>query len=87
MAKSKWYLKRQLTNKPLNSRKAETGKTMSAKVELSKDGKKLMIELDFDVNGTPSVTGKSRVHATTHGNQQFAINGKVLNVGVNAYSK
>jgi len=57
---------------------------MIAKIE--KD--KLIIEIEFNQNGYPSATGKTKVHASTHGNIQTSclVNGKPLVIGLNAYT-
>ena len=59
----------------------------TAKAEV-KDGK-LIITLDLDQTGKPSASGKTMVHATTHGNIKtgMEVNGKPLIIGVNAYTK
>ena len=51
-------------------------------------GNKLIIEVDFDEKGTISASGKSRVHATTRGNQPTTVEvgGKSLVIGLNAYT-
>jgi len=57
--------------------------------KLSQDKKTLIIEITFDESGAPSMTGKTNVHASTHGNQPTTIqmkNGPLV-IGVNAYSK
>lgn len=50
---------------------------------------KLIITLDLNEKGTPSGSGKTMVHASTHGNTPTTvqIGGKVLILGVNAYTK
>ena len=59
----------------------------TAKAEV-KDGK-LIITLELDQDGKRSATGKTIVHATTHGNIKTGVevNGKPLIIGVNAYTK
>ena len=54
--------------------------------QISKEGK-LVITMDFDKAGKVSVSGKSLVHATTNGNKAVSLDGKVMYIGVNAYSK
>jgi len=54
--------------------------------QISKDGK-LVITMEFSKEGKVSVSGKSLVHATTNGNKPLSIDGKVIYIGVNAYSK
>lgn len=56
------------------------------KAELSKDGKQLVITIDYDAKGNPSASGKSMVHSSTNGNTAVAIDGKVLKIGVNAFT-
>ena len=53
-----------------------------------KDGK-LIIELDMNPQPVRSASGKSKIVASSRGNQPTAIEieGKVLMVGVNAYLK
>ncbi len=53
-----------------------------------KDGM-LTISIEFDPTGTPSKTGKTKVHASTHGNIQTKVEGleKEVFVGINVYSK
>ena len=47
----------------------------------------LTLEIPFDAAGTVSGSGKSTIHASTHGNQAIAIAGDVFSVGVNVYKK
>ena len=54
--------------------------------QISKEGK-LVITMDFDKAGKVSVSGRSLVHATTNGNKAVSLDGKVIYIGVNAYSK
>jgi hypothetical protein len=54
--------------------------------QINKEGK-LVVTLDFDKAGKMSVSGKSLVHATTNGNKPLSLDGKVIYIGVNAYSK
>ena len=51
-------------------------------------GDKLIIEIEFNEVGYPSATGKTKVHASTHGNQpsNVQVNGKTLVIGLNAYT-
>ncbi len=60
-------------------------KAISAKVE----GGNLVITLPLNQSGNLSATGKTRVHASSHGNQATTVevNGKPLIIGVNAYTK
>lgn len=52
-------------------------------------GNQLIITMDLDTQGRPSATGKTRVHASTHGNMATTavVSGKPLILGVNAYTK
>jgi hypothetical protein len=56
---------------------------------IDEKAKTLTITLDYDPAGAPSASGKTRVHASTHGNAATTaqVAGKVLVVGVNAYTK
>lgn len=56
------------------------------KVELKEN--KLVITITSDPIGRPSASGKTTVHASTNGNQPTTIEvgGKVLIVGLNAYT-
>ncbi len=60
---------------------------MDIKAEV-KDGK-LCIEIPIDMQGRPSASGKTMVHATTGGNQATSaqVNGKPLIIGLNAYTR
>jgi hypothetical protein len=51
------------------------------------DGNELVIRLPYDSEGVLSASGKSRVVATTRGNQEseLVVDGKHVVVGVNAY--
>jgi hypothetical protein len=51
-----------------------------------KEGK-LVITLDYDKKGITSVSGKSMLHASTKGNTPVSLDGKVVKIGVNAYSE
>lgn len=51
-----------------------------------KDGK-LVITMDYDKKGSESMSGKSLVHASTRGNTPVSLDGKVVKIGVNAYSE
>lgn len=58
------------------------------KVELSKDGKQLIITVDAEtVNPSVSPTGKTRCIFSSHGNQttQVQVQGKPVVIGLNAY--
>lgn len=50
-------------------------------------GKELIITLDYDKDGVASKSGKSKIHASTHGNQAITVAGRTLHVGANVYSK
>jgi hypothetical protein len=54
-------------------------------VKMKIEGKKLMIEVDLSVKGTPSRSGKSNVIATTHGNVE--VPGTDAKIGLNIYRK
>jgi hypothetical protein len=49
------------------------------------EGKKLTIEVDLSVKGTPSKSGKSNVIATTKGN--IEVPGTDAKIGLNIYRK
>ena len=55
-------------------------------IDVQIKGKQMIITLDMQ-EPTRSVSGKSRVVASSHGNQATAatVNGKPVTVGVNAY--
>ena len=57
------------------------------KVEV-KNGR-LLIDAPLDEAGSRSASGKTLVHASTHGNKQTdaILNGKPLVLGLNAYTK
>jgi len=55
------------------------------KAEL-KEGK-LVIEIEYDKKGFKSQSGKSLVHASTKGNMPVSLDGKVIKIGINAYSE
>jgi len=52
-------------------------------------GKNLIIEIEMNPEPTISASGKTRVVASSHGNQPTTVevDGKVLVVGINAYIK
>ena len=54
---------------------------------LDKAKKVLTIEIPFDAKGKASQSGKSKIHATTSGNQAVTIDGDVMMLGVNLYKK
>lgn len=50
---------------------------------------KATIELQLDMKGRPSSSGKTMVHYSTNGNQRIddiQVNGRPLIVGINAYT-
>lgn len=50
----------------------------------------LTLELQLDMKGRKSASGKTDVHFSTSGNQSLAdvqVNGKPLTIGINAYTK
>lgn len=50
----------------------------------------LVVEIELDQTGNRSQTGKTTVHASTHGNVKTGVtmqNGKELTLGLNAYTK
>jgi hypothetical protein len=51
-----------------------------------RDGR-LILSIPFDKDGVPSSTGKTTIHASTRGNQPISVDGHVVHVGVNVYSK
>ncbi len=57
-------------------------------VTINKAGR-LVITLDFDVDGVRSASGKSLVHASTRGNRttELEVGGQSLVIGLNAYTK
>lgn len=59
------------------------------KAEIDKKTNELVIRLPFSETGAPSASGKTKVHASTRGNQATTIevNGQPLTIGVNAYTK
>ena len=63
----------------------EYGQNVLARVENGKKGKRLVIEVDLEVGGEPSKTGKSVVIASTKGNKHVGEAGVML--GVNVYRK
>ena len=67
-----------------------TDNSITARIEKDRNGsERLLISLPFDRPGRPSATGKTRVHASTHGNVATTceVDGRPLIVGVNAYTK
>ena len=57
-------------------------------VSIVTEGTKVLIEIDTSKPTTPSSTGKTQVLASTRGNTAVALpDGRVLNLGVNAYFK
>lgn len=58
-----------------------------ADATVERKGNKVIITLEFSKEGTQSKSGKSAVHATTHGNMPCVIDGRQMYVGVNLYSR
>jgi len=58
---------------------------ISAKIE----GNNLIVTVPLNTAGIRSVSGKTLVHASSHGNQATScmVNGKPLIIGLNAYTK
>lgn len=58
-------------------------------MQVTVEGKELVIRIPLDVTGTPSASGKTQVHASTHGNMTTStlVNGKPLTIGLNAYTR
>ncbi len=52
-------------------------------IQMRVDGKKLIIEVDLSVQGTPSRTGKSVVIASSRGNA--SVPGRTEKIGINVY--
>ena len=52
-------------------------------------GKKLIIEVDMEDSPKPSSSGKTKIVASSHGNQTTTVlvEGKPIVIGVNAYIK
>ena len=52
-------------------------------------GKKLIIEVDMEDSPKPSSSGKTKIVASSHGNQTTTVlvEGKPVVIGVNAYIK
>jgi hypothetical protein len=61
------------------------GQNVEVALQDGKKGKRLVIEVDLGVQGTPSNTGKSIVIASTKGNKAILEAGVV--VGLNVYRK
>lgn len=61
---------------------------MAVKASLSKDSKKLMLEVDLETP-TPSTSGKTLMVASTRGNQvlEVKVDGQPIILGLNAYIK
>ena len=64
---------------------ANRGPMVDARVE----GDRIILELPFDAVGVDSSTGKSKVHASTRGNQQITltVNGRSMpvSIGINVF--
>ena len=50
-------------------------------------GNKLLVEIDLDAPTTPSASGKTKIIATTSGNQKLDYEGKEVVLGLNLYTK
>jgi hypothetical protein len=55
-------------------------------VKFIRNGNKLTIEVDLSKKGTTSASGKSKVVASTHGNQPLPGDGDFI-CGLNIYTK
>lgn len=50
-------------------------------------GTKMTIEVDLSATGKPSMSGKTLVISSTHGNKAIETDGGTVYVGVNVYRK
>jgi len=66
---------------PALAAKTQTG------IQCEVNGDRLFLSLPYDKNGTGSKSGNSIIHATTSGNKQVVVDGRVMNIGVNVYCK
>ena len=57
---------------------------LTAKID--KTAKTITITLPWDEKGADSASGKTKVHASSRGNQALNVDGKTISVGVNVYS-
>jgi len=60
---------------------------MSIQVTKNDETNTMTIVLPLSAKGTLSASDKNEILATTRGNQQIALNGRVVSVGVNVYTK
>ena len=60
---------------------------MSIQVTKNAKTNTLTIVMPLASKGTLSASGKSEIVATTRGNQPIVLDGKVVSIGVNVYSK
>ena len=58
---------------------------MAMTVTMDKKTNKLTVTIDCNPEPVTSTSGKSKIVATSGGNQKFSIDGKELRVGLNAY--
>ena len=56
-------------------------------VKVTTKGSIIVIEIDGAVDLGPSKTGKSRLVASSKGNQKITVAGRELFIGINAYTK
>jgi len=60
---------------------------MSIQVTKNDETNTMTIVLPLSTKGTLSASGKNEILASTRGNQQVSLNGQVVSVGVNVYTK
>ena len=60
---------------------------MSIQVTKNDETTTMTIVLPLSTKGTLSASGKNEILASTRGNQQVSLNGQVVSVGVNVYTK
>ena len=58
-----------------------------AEIKVVKRGSRLIIECEYDREGSPSASGKTTVHCTTHGNVPVVIDGRTHYLGLNVYTR
>jgi hypothetical protein len=56
-------------------------------ITISTKGSTLVIEIDATKDLGPSASGKTRLVASTQGNQKVTVAGRDISLGVNAYVK
>jgi len=56
-------------------------------VEIKTEGTKMIITVDTSKEFGPSASGKNITIASSEGNQDVVINGKVVKIGLNVYRK